>query len=398
MATGADLVRAARSYLGVPYLYGGKTPTGLDCSGLISLACRNLGVQLVDGSSNQIAACAPISVDEAWDIPGAMLWREGHNGLAVGDGTHTIEATRYPKDGVNEYGRSPRFTKAGLIPRIDYGKRARMWVNPAAGRVQPLYAPTGKAIKGFGVREPIKLPSGKLTAPFHAGVDISNAEGTPVRAAGAGTVIYAGEAGKGLAAGRSGLCVIVAHADHSATYYGHLSRVDVKVTGLVDVGQRIGLMGSTGNVTGPHLHFEHRPSASSTVTKDPVTWAKARGVDLGSEPEPEPDVEPETPAAHQEDDMRIISAPGRGVAVIGPGYYRLLRSDEEVAQARTLGLPLSEGNARQFDVWRSLATLGQLAGTADVLAALRAGAVDADDLLRVLPGAVADELRKRLTA
>lgn len=143
---------------------------------------------------------------------------------------------------------------------------AVMWINPAVGRISSPYGP-----------RPAPLPSP------HLGTDVANATGTPLKAAAAGEVVYAGTAGTGLATGRSGLCVIIRHAD-ADTYYGHLSRIDVKAGQRVSAGQRIGLMGATGNVTGPHLHFEVRPVKSKIGTTDPVPYLKARGVTLGTDP------------------------------------------------------------------------------------------------------------------
>ncbi|MEW2376833.1 hypothetical protein AB0883_12115 [Micromonospora sp. NPDC047812] len=61
-----------------------------------------------------------------------------------------------------------------------------------------------------------------------------------------------------------------------------------------------------------------------------------------------------------ENDMKLIQSPGRGIALVGPGYFRQLRNDEEVHAAVALaGNPLV-GNDRQFDLWRSIAYDGQV--------------------------------------
>ena len=112
--------------------------------------------------------------------------------------------------------------------------------NPAVGRVS----------SEFGRRNPIP---GVTTGTFHAGIDIANKTGTPIYAAYAGTVAAAGWS---IVRGRSGNGVLIENPDGEKQYYGHLSRIDVRVGQRVSKGQRIGLMGATGNVTGPHLHFE----------------------------------------------------------------------------------------------------------------------------------------------
>jgi hypothetical protein len=104
----------------------------------------------------------------------------------------------------------------------------------------PLAAPVGD---GFG-------PRGNR---FHAGIDLIAAQGTPVGAAAAGRVVFAG-----FAAGGWGKLVIVAHANGVKTMYAHLATVAVHRNELVAVGSRLGTIGATGHASGPHLHFEVR--------------------------------------------------------------------------------------------------------------------------------------------
>lgn len=85
---------------------------------------------------------------------------------------------------------------------------------------------------------------------FHQGTDIAAAEGTPVLAAYSGNVEVSGWFG-GL-----GLAVVISHGDRHETRYGHMSEVLVKPGQYVKQGTVIGLVGSTGFSTGPHLHFE----------------------------------------------------------------------------------------------------------------------------------------------
>lgn len=89
---------------------------------------------------------------------------------------------------------------------------------------------------------------------LHAGVDLRAPLGTPIVAAKPGTVIQAGWAGG------YGNAVYIDHGGGLITRYGHLSRVAVHRGQRVRGGQQIGKSGSTGNSTGPHLHFEIRPS------------------------------------------------------------------------------------------------------------------------------------------
>lgn len=105
---------------------------------------------------------------------------------------------------------------------------------------------------------------------FHAGIDIGASEGTPVGAAGAGEVTTAGWYGG------YGNAVIIDHGNGLESLYGHLSAIMVSVGDLVSQMQTIGLVGSTGNSTGPHLHFELRQDGS------PIDPSDLFGFDVGS--------------------------------------------------------------------------------------------------------------------
>ncbi|MFE3253558.1 M23 family metallopeptidase [Streptomyces sp. NPDC059209] len=106
----------------------------------------------------------------------------------------------------------------------------------------------------------------------HSGVDFRAASGTPVVAVGAGTVV---EAGWGGAYGNN---VVIRMNDGTYTQYGHLSSIGVNVGQGVSPGTSIGLSGSTGNSTGPHLHFEARTSAEYGTDIDPLAYLRAHGV------------------------------------------------------------------------------------------------------------------------
>ena len=88
---------------------------------------------------------------------------------------------------------------------------------------------------------------------FHTGIDIPASMGAGVRAAAPGRVAYAAEL-----AGGWGLLVSIAHGGGVRTLYAHLSRIDVRVGQWVQTGSQVGLVGATGDATGPHLHFEVR--------------------------------------------------------------------------------------------------------------------------------------------
>lgn len=86
----------------------------------------------------------------------------------------------------------------------------------------------------------------------HSGVDLSAPAGTPVYAANGGSVIFAGWNTYGY-----GYTIVLAHGPYT-TLYGHLSAINVGCAQYVSAGQPIGAVGSSGNSSGPHLHFEIR--------------------------------------------------------------------------------------------------------------------------------------------
>ena len=93
---------------------------------------------------------------------------------------------------------------------------------------------------------------GKRSRGTHTGLDIATSKGTPIGAAAAGTVTYAGPKGT------YGNLVVIDHGNGVQTYYAHCSSVNCSVGQKVSQGQIISTVGSTGNSTGPHLHLEIR--------------------------------------------------------------------------------------------------------------------------------------------
>ncbi len=79
---GADLVREAQKFLGVPYLWGGISPAGFDCSGLVRTVCGSFGLKLPRDTKDQIRCGIEIGRDEA--KPGDLLFFKRHVGLSMG--------------------------------------------------------------------------------------------------------------------------------------------------------------------------------------------------------------------------------------------------------------------------------------------------------------------------
>ncbi len=126
--------------------------------------------------------------------------------------------------------------------------------------------------KGVAMGKFINPTEGYLTSPFgprwgrmHNGIDIGSPMGTPIYASDGGEVIYAGWMGG------YGYLVQINHKNGYVTYYAHCSKLHVKVGDQVAQGDLISDMGSTGNSTGPHLHFEVR---LNNVPQNPRNYVK----------------------------------------------------------------------------------------------------------------------------
>ncbi|MBW5481800.1 M23 family metallopeptidase, partial [Streptomyces bambusae] len=125
-----------------------------------------------------------------------------------------------------------------------------------------------------GISTPYRLAGGMWSSGYHTGVDFIAASGTTVKAVGAGTVVSAGWGGA------YGNEVVIRHADGHYSQYAHLSQLSVSVGQSVTGGQRIGLSGSTGNSTGPHLHFEIRTGSGYGSDVDPLAYLRSKGVTI----------------------------------------------------------------------------------------------------------------------
>ncbi len=131
-----------------------------------------------------------------------------------------------------------------VTPRLRQGTIATSEPAPPSHRVGSVlsWPARGMITSGFGWRR----------SHYHGGVDISANWGSPIAAAMAGRVTYAGWYGG------YGLAVVLDHGDGLQTIYGHASKILVHVGDEVDSGEAIARVGCTGVCTGPHIHFEVR--------------------------------------------------------------------------------------------------------------------------------------------
>jgi murein DD-endopeptidase MepM/ murein hydrolase activator NlpD len=204
-----------------------------------------------------------------------LLVRVDNETKAVVIRASRVLATRDRLSSSREGLRTERRTKQRTLANVRESKAA--WLADIAAlqagsaniaaRLRSGGSHSGAAPSAAGLIWPVQ---GVLTSPFgmrwgrmHEGIDIGAAQGTPIYAAAAGTVIYAGWEGG------YGNLTVIDHGNGLATAYGHQSQLAVSSGQKVSRGQLIGYVGSTGHSTGPHLHFEVRVNGTPN---DPLRY------------------------------------------------------------------------------------------------------------------------------
>ncbi|MDP4024914.1 M23 family metallopeptidase [Methylobacterium sp. NEAU 140] len=161
-----------------------------------------------------------------------------------------------PPGPAGTFARSVAATEAALAEARRWRALAE-WVP-----LRPPIAGEGHATSNFGLRKDPFTGGQRL----HAGMDFRSPVGTPVRTAASGRVTSAGPSGG------YGNLVEIDHGRHLVTRYAHLSMIQVSVAQVVEAGSVVGLVGSTGRSTGPHLHYETRLSGGAV---DPARFLAA---------------------------------------------------------------------------------------------------------------------------
>jgi murein DD-endopeptidase MepM/ murein hydrolase activator NlpD len=234
-----------------------RTLISLACSGLL---CLGLSVPALGWASGGTTA-------PSGDTPGTVVDPARGGGTSYGTGTEAErEAARRAKERerarVREKARAEARAKARALALAKARAKARERERARRER--------GNGNGGFR----LPLASYTLTSTFweprsyenHPGVDLATDTGTPIYAIGAGTVTQAGPNGG------YGNYTCIAHTSVVSSCYAHQSSILVNSGDRVSKGQRIGLVGSTGNSTGPHLHFEIRVNGD---VRCPAPWVGA---------------------------------------------------------------------------------------------------------------------------
>ncbi|MFF5935387.1 M23 family metallopeptidase [Streptomyces sp. NPDC012508] len=220
----------------------------------VALATAGLGVSLVAGAGSAFAA----------EGKAATIATAATGASAAVAAQADAQAQAAVKAAVAKQAAAKKATVAKAVKAAPVAaKKAPSWVKPVGG-----YTLTASFNQG-----------GAMWAHKHSGQDFAVPVGTPVKAAGAGTVVKAGPNGGGDGPAY-GNAIVVKHANGKYSQYAHLSKINVHLGQKVGAGQKIALSGNTGNSSGPHLHFEIRTTPNYGSALNPAAFLRSVGVTI----------------------------------------------------------------------------------------------------------------------
>lgn len=166
-------------------------------------------------------------------------------------------AMTYPSRAGNQTAERPALVNdIVIISRAEETAPIRkLGAQKTGNNIPSIWPVVGTLRSGVGMRN---NPFGGSSVEYHKGQDIAAPMGTPINATADGVVVVAGWVGG------YGNGIYIDHGNGITTRYGHLSRIDVVVGQTVKQGGHLGLVGSTGRSTGPHLHYEVRINGQPT--------------------------------------------------------------------------------------------------------------------------------------
>ncbi len=272
----------------VPYVYGGEGRNGVDCSGLMQYVFGRIGVELRRTAQQQFDQFPEIPVNQV--RPGDLVAFDLRNPNGGGDRQHIdhiglVSSVSYNDSGGGlqiEMIQAPRTGDVVKVSPVNSGWYAKY--NAFYVRVLSNETAEQASAGGGGWTMPLNArytpnygSGGSRWSNGHTGVDFPAASGTPIKAVGSGTVV---ESGWNNSYGNQ---IVIKHSDGKYTQYAHMTAPSrFKAGDAVRTGQEIGQVGSTGNSTGPHLHFEARTGPRYGSDIDPITYLRSKG--LGPEP------------------------------------------------------------------------------------------------------------------
>ncbi|MEU6014217.1 transglycosylase family protein [Streptomyces sp. NPDC047515] len=227
-------------------------------------------------------------------LPGQRLSLDASRAPRTGSRTGSVSATKpktkpkpktqeatAPREKAKPQHRTTPPKQRAAAPRHEPSKTHHQSAKPKSQPKRAEVHRPERAQKHSGLVAPVMAgigtpyhQSGSWASGHHTGVDFPVPTGTSVKAVGSGTVVSAGWAGA------YGYQIVIRHSDGKYSQYAHLSALHVREGRHVSAGQRIARSGSTGNVTGPHLHFEIRTGPDYGSDVDPLAYLRAGGVSV----------------------------------------------------------------------------------------------------------------------
>ena len=184
------------------------------------------------------------------------IYQEGNDGLKE----VTVDVTKVNGKEVSRMAINENVLKEAKIKVIAYGtkekpveKETSSSTNSSSGASASVSSSSGRFMHPLNGKGRLSSTYGSRWGTFHYGIDLAASAGTPIYAAAKGEVIYSG-----FNSGGYGKLIIIDHGNGYQTYYAHCSSLYVNVGDYVSKGQNIAGVGSTGNSTGNHLHWEVR--------------------------------------------------------------------------------------------------------------------------------------------
>ncbi|OEJ93408.1 transglycosylase family protein [Streptomyces thermolilacinus] len=192
-----------------------------------------------------------------------------------------------PRQETRPAARQPKAQEPAAKPRVQPAAKPKdrqpaAKPRPRQAPAEPQARPAVSKPRTGGLSAPVDSAPGtrygkagsSWSSGYHTGVDFPVPTGTSVKAVASGRVVSAGWAGA------YGYQIVLRHDDGKYSQYAHLSALNVRAGQTVSSGQRIARSGSTGNSTGPHLHFEVRTGPGYGSDIDPLAYLRRGGVGL----------------------------------------------------------------------------------------------------------------------